>query len=603
MSNPLGDWRSPRGVGSTVGPADAVALVVGFAAVTAAVLVAHRTPTTGYEVSIYAATPVAVWVGVGVAVACAVLVAFTTRSARAWAGALLLGGEAFVVVVGLPVIRGYEFYSAGDALSHMGWIRDVFGGDLALADLIYPGLHTVAILFHRLVGLDLDHAMLLSVVVYATVFVVFVPLVAYALTDNATAGAAGVFAAVLLLPINNISAHLVFFPSTMAVFFFPFVLLLAVVALRDASEKRLTPVDGLLGLAGLGVLFVHPQQAVNVLMVFATVSVLVGAYRYRAADPSIDPLYRHTGFLAAATVAWALQHERISETAGAYVGAVVEVFVGTETASGGAISQRTGSLSAIGASPLEIAAKLFLPGAVFAVLAGLLLAGAVVGWLRGERDRRALLVVGLGLLPVGVVMILYVLGNLQTIYFRHLGFIMALVSVFGAVAVARLVEGTADRGYDWSSVALTLVILGPLLALSVATVYPSPFIYQPNSQVTETQFSGHETAFAYENESIPYVGVRSGPDRFRDAIEGTGELGSRSVRRSSRVPFGQLGGNLTAVFDSPRYVLVSESDYQREIVAYRSLRYSERGFERLGRGQGVDRVLSNGGFRVYHVDE
>ena len=59
----------------------------------------------------------------------------------------------------------------------------------------------------------------------------------------------------------------------------------------------------------------------------------------------------------------------------------------------------------------------------------------------------------------------------------------------------------------------------------------------------------------------------------------------------------------TAVFDGPRYVLVSDSDYQREIVAYRGLRYSEQGFETLGTGDGVDRVLSNGGFRVYHVDE
>ena len=46
-------------------------LVVGVLAFLAAVLAAHRDPATGYEVSIYAATTPAFWVGTGLAVLCA----------------------------------------------------------------------------------------------------------------------------------------------------------------------------------------------------------------------------------------------------------------------------------------------------------------------------------------------------------------------------------------------------------------------------------------------------------------------------------------------------------------------------------------------------
>lgn len=603
MGQPLGDWRSSNAVASPLRSGDAVALAVGFLAVTVAVLVARGSPATGFEVSLYTATPTATWVGLAVAFVCATVVAGTTPGRRTRLAALVLAGETFVAVVALPVIRGYAFYGSGDALSHMGWIREVLGGEIVLSDLIYPGLHTTAIAVARLGGLELSHAMMLSVVVYAAAFAVFVPLAARALTDDAFAATVGVFAAAFLLPVNNVSAHLVFFPSTMAVFLFPFVMLLAIIALRRGKAARLTPVDGLLALAGVGILLVHPQQAVNVVLVFATVSVLVGIRRYRAPDPTLDPLYRHTAFLGVATAVWGLSHERISDTAGAYAGAVVGAVVGGGSAGGGAIAQRTGSLSAIGVSPLEIGVKLFFPGAVFAVLTGLLLAGALLGWFRGDRDRLPLVVLGLGLVPVGVVMVLYVLGNLQTIYFRHLGFLMALVTVFGAVAVARLAALVSGDGLDRRGVALAFVVLTPLLALSIATVFPSPFIYQPNSHVTAMEYSGYETTFAHDNESVPYAGIRAGPDRFRDAIEGTGDLESRTVRRGARVPYGELDSDLTSVFEGPRYLAVDSGDYDREIVAYGGLRYSEEGFETLGSGDGVSRVLSNGGYRVYYVAE
>ena len=46
---------------------------------------------------------------------------------------------------------------------------------------------------------------------------------------------------------------------------------------------------------------------------------------------------------------------------------------------------------------------------------------------------------------------------------------------------------------------------------------------------------------------------------------------------------------------------ISESTYQREVVLYNGFRYPERGFERLRTSPGVDRVHSNGEYRLYLV--
>lgn len=578
-------------------------LAVGFLALTAAVLVAHRSPATGYELSLYAGTPTAVWVGLGVAVACAMAVAFARPGGTRRLGALLLGGEAFLAVVGLPLIRGYEFYSSGDPLSHMGWVRNVLRGEMPLVELIYPGVHTVAVYFHRLVGLDVSHAMLLTVLVFAALFVLTVPLVTALLTSGRSPVLVAAFAAMMVLPVNNISVHFAFFPSTMAIFFVPFVLLLTVVTVRHTGTARLTPVDAALALAAVGVVLYHPQQAANLLLVLVTFSAAVWLYRYRTGDDSLDPLTRHTVLLAVLIAVWGTLHERIARTATTYTDTVVTTIVEGETSGGGAVAQRTGSLAAIGASTLEIGVKLFLPSVAFLALTALVLAWSFRDALRHRTDSLVLTVTGLGLVPVGVVMLLYMAGNLETIYFRHLGFIMMLATVFGAVALSRLVDLPDGRLVGPAGAAVAAVLVGALLALSLATVFPSPFIYQPNGHVTEAEIGGYETAFAHENESVTYAGIRTGPSRYREGVEGTYTLDTSALRRSTAVPFDRLDEDLTGVFDGPRYVVVSTSDVRRETVTYRNLRYSDSGFRRLGTDHGVDKVVSNGEFTLYYVTE
>lgn len=577
-------------------------LLVGFLAVTAAVVAAHRAPASTYEVSIYAATPLAFWAGVAVAIAAALAVALARPAGAYRLGALVLAGEAFVAIVALPVLRGYEFYSAGDALSHMGWIRNVLRGDLPLVELIYPGPHTVAIYVHRLLGLSVEQSMLLTVVVFATAFVAFVPLVAAVLSDDARLAATlGVFAAMLVLPINNISGHLVFFPSTMAVFFTPFVLLIAVVAATTKGDDRLTPVDGLLALGAAAILFVHPQQTVNLLLVLLTLSAVVLVSRRYTGNRSLNPLTGHTLAIGAALVVWGATHERIASRATGYTDLVLQALF-RQDASTSSVSQQTGSLAQIGVHPMEIVLKLFFPSMVFLLLTALVLSSSFVKTLRSKSDRPILAVVGLGFVPVGCVMVVYMVASLQTIYFRHLGFIMALVTVFGAVALARLRAGGTLRGYDRGTTAVSGLVIAVLLVLSLSTVFPSPFIYQPNGHVTEGRMTGHATAFEHETSDVAYAGIRTGPDRFRDGIEGTYDL-DRAGADAARVPFQRLDEDLTAVFDGPRYLIVSQADVQRETVAYHNLRYSERGFATLDSRTGVDLVVNNGAFKLYYVHE
>jgi hypothetical protein len=59
----------------------------------------------------------------------------------------------------------------------------------------------------------------------------------------------------------------------------------------------------------------------------------------------------------------------------------------------------------------------------------------------------------------------------------------------------------------------------------------------------------------------------------------------------------RMGAN----FDQDTYVAVGTSDYQREVVLWNELRYSNQGFATIPQQEGVDRVVSNGQFDLYYV--
>ena len=109
-----------------------IALAVGYLALAGAVLYAYGAPTTGYEISIYTqATPIGFWLGVAVAVAIAVGVTLYAPEGYLSLAGLALAGGAVLALAGLPILRNYFFYGTGDAMTHLGWTKDLYGGVLS----------------------------------------------------------------------------------------------------------------------------------------------------------------------------------------------------------------------------------------------------------------------------------------------------------------------------------------------------------------------------------------------------------------------------------------------------------------------------------------
>lgn len=578
------------------------ALGVGFAAVAVAVLAAYADPARAYEPSLYRATPVLYWVGLAVALGASLLVALY-GSDRRWlrTGAFLVAYLGFVSVAALPLVRGYHFLGAGDPLTHLGWIKELAAGGVDPLGFLYPAVHLTALSAGSLLGIPLTDALMVVVVVSAAVFLLFVPLCVRAATAPRRGLVVGLFAAGLFLPINNTSVYMLVHPFSQAVLFLPVVLYL-LFRYVYAGPTTATPAAVLLVVAASALVLVHPQLGVGLVGLLLAVAGFQRLYRWWWPD---HPVAGHRSLLGpglavgAFYLLWVANKPTVESLAGAVLNSIL-----AGSAVGDEISSSAESTKAVGMSFEVMAFKLFFVSFVFSVLAGLVVLRALVE--RPADDRAGTLLVrylAVGSVPLGLLFVVFVLSSISRFYFRYVGAIMAVVTILGAVAVT---DGLAafERRLPAVPVRTAVAVLfAVLLPLSLATVYFSPYILRGSGHVTEGHVNGYETAFEHRQAGTPFVGIRTAPDRQVQAVYGAETAMTLPVYRTAeRVPPEVFDSNLSVHYEGPRYLPVRNTDRQVEVGLYDGLRYSGRGFRELDSTPGIDRVQSNGQFRLYRLE-
>lgn len=601
------DTPTPRSRGSKI------ALGVGFLALFVAVVAAQLSPANDYQLSIYANTPLAFWAGIAAALLLSFGVAFTTRSRGIRGLAFLLGGAAIVLVAALPVLRGFYFYGSGDAMTHLGWTREIADGSLSMLSLLYPAIHTISVFVSDVTGLSLRRALMLIVPLFVAVFLLFVPLVVRAITSDDRAVLLAVFSAFLLIPVSHLGVNMTAHPTSQAVMFFPVLLFLVVMytARRDTNSdlfSLVSPAGVLLGLTSIGIVLLHPQQTANVLLVYGTIVMVQFVYRLFRSDHSISghrSMLGQTLFLGALFAVWV---PRYDETSGALGGLLTDLLSG---AGASALGQRGGALSDLGSGLEEIFLKLFLVAAIFSVLAAALALGSIFHRLDGRRanENSLLLYLSVAAIPVSAHFALFFAAGDSTMYFRHFGFLMVLVTVLGSIALYRGLGRLSGRVSGRTIRVGGAVALVLLLAISMPVMLRSPYIYQSSHQVTEAQMSGYETAFDHHAEEIYFSGVRSSGERFGDAIMGSSAnegvwWTEYSHRDYQTVPMDEnfSADRFPALYEYDHYIPVTDKNRARELGLLDGFRYPSEGFTSLETNERVSRVQDTGGFELYLFD-
>ena len=587
-----------------------IALLIGFVALTIAVLAAYSSPARGHEISLYRESPLLFWAGVTVAVLIGVsLAARGTRTRRLTQAASVLAGAGVLSVVALPIFRGYYYYGKGDAMSHLGWVRAFESGVIHPVGLRYPAIHSISVLISKAAAVTPRLAVMLTVVAFFAVFLLFVPLCVAAITDADAAIFVGVVSALLLMPINNIGTHNVAYPTTQAILFLPAVLYLTMGYVLDRGERyelwrNVSAVGLLLALGTTALVLLHPQQAVNLLGAFVLIAGLQRLYRRFGREHAIADhrsLSAQTALFALVFLAWSLRLERVHEA----TNDIVSGLLGSTTP-GSAVAGRSASLSLLGGSLEEMFVKLFGVSLVYAVLATALALAALAGNVgrvddHGKAFLQYLVVTGV---PAAGFFVVFLLADAKTQYSRYHGYLMVIVTIMGAVALAVGFDRLGGLGGRPALSTVASAAFVVFLVLQLVAFHPSPYIYQPNSQVTEAEATGYATALDHRGDEVAWAGIRGGPRRYVDMHYGTTTREAEAFAwRRNTVPEEEFRqGDLERAFDRPTYVPVTQADVDRETELFEGFRYNQEGFDRLDEEAEIDRVHANDQFELYLVE-
>lgn len=583
-------------------------LVGGFLALIAALVLARRGAATGYELSLYSATPLGVWVGIAVALFISLVIAFRARPGIQRGVALLLGGGAALTVVALPVLRGYYFYGTADPMTHLGWTKDIASGAMSPSELLYPGVHMLALGLRTTFGYPIRTALLVAVLCLTALFFVFVPLTVSRISSRESALVVGAFSTFLLAPVNNISVSMHTHPFSQTLLFSAvaaYLLYMYLFAGETASSGRALSIS--LAIVLLATVFFHPQLAVHLLAALFGISMVQFIRRRRVSAGTADDthsqrqshrsVYGHTVVLAIGIVGWAAGRPAFESQLSSIARAIQGYLTGNPPSAGGRIASQGASLTAIGGSLTELYLKLFLVTTVLAITGGVLVIASLAGRFEDrptfDSAVKYLTVSGLA---TGPLFVLYLAGNISEMHFRTLGFVALIAVLLGALALTESHWRLSKRFDSDAATIVVVVLFGIMLPMGLATAYQSPYIYKANQHVAESHMTGFESVLDYTPGAAGLASIRGGAGRYSDGIrgvDGTPEY-DRSISGENLTRLKSLGSG-------PLSVAVSTYDIEREVRAYDELRYSRSQFESLDQQPGVARVLSNGNVRLYHV--
>ncbi|WP_222918374.1 hypothetical protein [Natrinema sp. SYSU A 869] len=586
-----------------------VTVAAGFLAVAIGILVARANPAAAYESSVYVGSPTITWAVFALALAVAVGTTLSCRGRQQGYG-IALGGTTVTAIVSLPVIRNYRFAGMGDAMTHLGWTRDIVSGGTAPHELFYPGLHAIATVFHFVGGIPIERGLLIGMVVLFVPFVIFVPL---AVRDMAGSGLAVGLAAIvswMILPVNNIATFMGVHTNSNALFLVPPVVFAIVAYLRRRSTVErlplgLSPFSALIYLTSLALLLVHPQQMFNIIVFVGAISGVQFLARRRFDEhPMLEhpTTYAHTLVLGGMFGLWALGNERFRSAASGLISGLLAQDIGAGTE----VDQRGSSLTDIGGSLAELFVKMFLDAAIIGLLVGLLILAVWLGRTSLDAESRSFVnYVGFGFIPLGGLFAVYFVGT-PTMAFRQIGFIYVLITILAGIALAQFTGGLSRLLTRPGANAVTALILGCCLVLGLITVFASPLIYNPGQHVTPEMMSGYENGLDHGAEDVPYAGMGYDPYRYDHAINGISgggdTIGGASASTGTVNASVFSSGNYSGAYPTDEYYfVVTEWDRTKEIDIYQELNYRNAALEGLDTEPGANKVVSNDEFKMYAI--
>lgn len=563
-------------------------LLVAPLAITVGVLSAVADPARSYELSIYESNPV-FWGSLVVAGTISIWGLFSANRSTRWISAGLLPSIPFLAV-SFPLIHGYYFLGHGDALTHLGRLRTLSSGELALWELFYFLAASLTMMVDPFLSGPIRQSMLFVPSLFALLFVISIPLLVREVTDVPRAPKIAFAISAGLPVIDSYAAHIDFHPFSFGILFIPFGFFVAYRAQANPSRRWMFLLLGLF----CAVLFLHPIQFLlfwGGLIAFGLSNRLILNTRAEATKQiTIWPV-----LVAAGVLLWLrVENKRHFEDYVVLTFGIVERI----TLAGSWLSEKTESAAGSGFNIIEIVISLYGLSIVLGLGATILVLATLSrvvtnGWTDEARRRLQMASLFIPVLGLGAVAFA---GGVGDVTYRLIGSAVVGGIIGSAIGLGIFYEKMKPRGI---ARATGIAVLSVIFVVGIMTVFMSPHILYGSQHFDKSMNSGYETMFKYENPDIEYEGLDPPPFRVRDAQQGVEVF---NALQGQQPPSHFADQRLAEHYHDPRYLTISSSGRQERLEVLGGYRYTEDDFLYLDSSSDISKIQSTGGLTVYRVD-
>lgn len=567
-------------------------LILGNLLIATGTLHIYNSPISGYNPQIYS-SPVFYLIAIS-----SMVLIFTYLLTRKASSELRIALStsimtSVIVIVSYPIISGAYFISEGDALTHFGTIQDILNGVVNPSEIFYPGTHILTVIITEVGAGEPRISTMILPIIFVLLYIISIPLIFRDIVGNFHGEKVGLVSGLCLLPVSQHGIH--FSPTFMAILYSSFVLFSFIKYGKNRKINQLV-----VFLCGFfGILILHPQQAINLILLLAGIAVIAGLangislYNFAIAS-------NLTVLLGMLAYLWISDK---STFAYSFVGLLTSFISSTvdstgETSDGDTLNQ---VLQSIDASIFEIFLKLFLNNLVFILLAVLVsmcfyksYSDRNIKPMKNPKHLTPILIVSL--IPIVILFVgLFVTGSQ---YFRYFYFAMVPTTIGGGYALYRA------SVHQWGTIRkIGHYVLMVLIVISLVSIHPSPYVYQPTNQITQQQFVGYEWSADYGNTNHEFIRIRSPVDRYLQATNKVNTknyseyIGGRNRPRKAPSKFSKTG--LSSSYDSKKYLPVTSVDTYRESQLWNGYRYSSHEFRYLEEYPDTVKIYESGGNKIY----
>jgi len=586
--------------------------IVCSALISIALLIARNSPAKGYESSIYISTPVFVWESLLISYVCGIIILinhlYTNKSDKdnMWVFGLFLLFLSYTILLSLWIIRGYTLWCPGDPLSHLGIIQNIVSRGYIESGNFYPITHIYVsesslicniapILLHKYIPL-----------IFGLFYVIFMHLFAKSVFSTKNQVILATVCSVTLLP----SWYLNLTPNHLSNLVFPVIFFLL---LKSFTSSKIQWKILFIIIVFLFPPF-HPVPSIVLLLILLTItlpnkilylSTISNKNFLRAKQISKFNIMLSL-ILAIWSIVW-ISSFGVWKTVIYNINALI--------AEGGpnylsTITQDIKYAEGYGYNVTEYFFKIYGGLIIYIILT--IVAFLIIWKKASERGHKKIFSLYGPLVAITFFCFILFIFNLPFSPLRLIAYMLIICTLFASFTLNDILKKAQESHANILKLAIILTIL-LLIGVSIngaLKLYPSPYTFSANFQITQSEIEGTDWFFHNKNTTISISSWYFAYPRYADFLMNLEEKKQRkdlTPYMGSAFPFHFGYENYSMLgqsYNKDAYLVLTERVKRAYIDIYpdmAKIRLLPSDFEKLDNDSSIEKLYSNEEFDVWYI--